>query len=90
LAVDQGSDLVRRAILASADMGESIAADARICGDEAAELADKAYGSMRGREALAGIGITDRIMHRRQASKRQRTLRRLLPASLAENGSSVC
>jgi IS5 family transposase len=71
LAVDQGSDLIRRAILTSADIGESIAADALICGDEAAVLADKAYESMMRREALAGIGITDRIMHRRQAGKRQ-------------------
>ncbi len=70
LAVDQGSDLIRKAILTSADIGESIAADALICGDEAAVLADKAYESMSRREALAKIGITDRIMHRRHQAKR--------------------
>jgi transposase, IS5 family len=71
LAVDQGTDLIRKAILTSADIGESSAADALICGDEQAVLADKAYESMERREALAEIGIPDRIMHRRQAGKRQ-------------------
>jgi IS5 family transposase len=71
LAVDQGSDLIRKAILTSADIGESIAADALISGDEAAVLADKAYESMTRREALAEIGMTDRIMHRRHAGRRQ-------------------
>jgi IS5 family transposase len=74
-----------------------MAANTLICGDEAAVLADKAAvladkadKSMGRQEALAEAGITDRIMHRRQAGKRQPTLRRLLPASLAEVGSSVC
>ena len=69
LAVDQGTDLIRKAILTSADIGESIAADALICGDEAAVLADKAYEMAR-RDALAEAGITDRIMHRRHADKK--------------------
>jgi transposase, IS5 family len=42
LAVDQGTDLIRRAILTGADIGDSIAADTLICGDEAAVYADKA------------------------------------------------
>jgi IS5 family transposase len=71
LAVDQGSDLIRKAILTSADIGESIDADTLICGDEAAVLADKAYESLERREALAEIGITDRIVHRRHQAKRQ-------------------
>jgi transposase, IS5 family len=70
LAVDHGTDLIRKAILTSADIGESIAADALICGDEAAVLADKAYESMARRDALAEAGITDRIMHRRHADKK--------------------
>lgn len=68
LAVDQGSDLIRKAILISAEIGESIAADALICGDETAALADKAYESSSRREALAGI--IDRIMRRRHQAKR--------------------
>jgi hypothetical protein len=43
MAVDQGSDLIRKAILTSVDIGKSIAANALICGDEAAVLA---YESM--------------------------------------------
>ena len=34
-------------------------------------LAEKAYESLERREALAEIGVTDRIMHRRHAVKRQ-------------------
>jgi IS5 family transposase len=70
LAVDQGTDLIRRAILTSADIGESLAANALVCGDEAAVLADKAYESLARRDALADVGITDRIMHRRHPRKR--------------------
>ncbi len=69
LAVDRGSDLIRKAILTSADIGESI--DTLICGDEQAVPADKAHASVSRREALAEIGLTGRIMHRRQAGKRQ-------------------
>jgi IS5 family transposase len=70
LAVDQGSDLIRRAILTGADIGESIAADALIVGDEAAVFADKAYDTEARRSALVEAGITDRVMHRRHPSKR--------------------
>jgi hypothetical protein len=71
LAVDQGTELIRQAILTSADIGESIKADGPICCGEAAVLADKNYGSMTRREALAEIGITDRTMQRRHAGRRQ-------------------
>jgi IS5 family transposase len=71
LAAYQGADLIRKAILTSADIGESIAVDALICGDAQAVLADKAYEAMTRRDALIEAGITDRIMHRRQAGKRQ-------------------
>ena len=37
VAVDHGTDLIRRAILTSADFGDSIAADALICGDAAVD-----------------------------------------------------
>ena len=70
-SVDQGSDLTRKAILTSADIGESLAADTLVCGDERAVLADKAYESMGRRDAPAEVGIVDRIMHRRHAGKRQ-------------------
>ena len=59
IAVDQGTDLIRGAILTGADVGDSLAADALIQGDEAAVYADKAYDSQARREALS------RSRHRR-------------------------
>ena len=71
LAVDQGTDLIRGAILTAADMGDSLIADALIQGDEAAVYADKAYDSEARRRALAAAGIGDALMHRRHARRRQ-------------------
>ena len=71
LAVDQGTDLIRGAILTAADMGDSLIADALIQGDEAAVYADKAYDSEARRRALAATGIGDALMHRRHARRRQ-------------------
>jgi IS5 family transposase len=71
LAVDQGTDLIRGAILTAADMGDSLIADALIQGDEAAVNADKAYDSEARRRALAAAGIGDALMHRRHARRRQ-------------------
>jgi IS5 family transposase len=64
LAVDLGSDLVRGAILTGADVGDSLAADGLVQGDEAAVFMDKAYDAMARREAPAEAGIADGIMHR--------------------------
>lgn len=71
LAVDQGTDLIRGAILTGADVGDSLAADALIRGDEAAVYADKAYDSEARRQALAEAGIIAALMHRRHARRRQ-------------------
>jgi IS5 family transposase len=65
IAVDQGTDLIRGAILTGADVGDSLAADALIQGDEAAVYADKAYDSDARRRALAEAGIGDALMYRR-------------------------
>lgn len=64
IAVDEGSGLIRRAILTSAKVYESEVADALICGDEAAVYADKAYEHKARRAALRARRIKDRIMHR--------------------------
>ena len=66
----RGSDPIRKAILTSADIGDSVAADALIVGDEAAVFADKAYDAAACREALADAGIIDRLMYRRHPRKR--------------------
>ncbi len=82
LAMDQGSGLIRQALLTPANINETSVADALVQGDEAAVYADQAYASQARRAALAARGIKDRIMHRpnkhhpelRPSSKRRNRL----------------
>jgi IS5 family transposase len=64
LGVDQGTRLIRSAILTPANVNETVVADALIRGDEAAVYADKAYAKQERRERLKAAGIKDRIMHK--------------------------
>jgi transposase, IS5 family len=64
IAVDEGSGLIRRALLTPARTNESEIADALVIGDERAVYADKAYENKLRRQALKQRGIKDRIMHR--------------------------
>jgi transposase, IS5 family len=64
LAVDEGSGLVRRAVLTPANVNESVVADALPIGDEAAVYADKGYDSAARRGLLAERGVFDGIMRR--------------------------
>ena len=57
LAVDEGSGLVRRAILTPANVNESVVADALPLGDEAAVYADKGYDSAARHARLAERGV---------------------------------
>jgi IS5 family transposase len=83
LAVDLGSDLVRGAVLTGADLGDSLAADMLVQGDEGAVFADKAYDSIARREALASAGIADAIMHRGHARRRLAPWQRWMNAAFA-------
>lgn len=74
VAMDQGSRLIRRALLTPAKVYESEVAEALICGDERAVYADRAYEHKERRRRLRALGIKDRIMHRRH--KHQATLPR--------------
>lgn len=74
VGVDEGSGLVRQAILTGAHRNETVIADDLICGDEKAVYADKAYESRIRREWLKAHGIKDRIMHR--SHKYQKSLPR--------------
>lgn len=65
IAMDQGSQLIRRAILTPAKVYESEVADQLIMGDERAVYADRAYEQKERRLWLTALGIKDRIMHRR-------------------------
>ena len=64
LAVDQGSGLIRKAVLTGAKTAESAVADRLILGDERAVYADKAYEHKHRRRRLRQAGIKDRILHR--------------------------
>lgn len=64
VGVDQGSGLLRSAIVTPANVNESSVADALITGDERAVYADRGYESKHRRKRLKARGIKDRIMHR--------------------------
>ena len=64
IGVDQGSGLIRRALLTPAKVNESEVADALVCGDERAVYGDKAYEHKDRRRRLKAARIKDRIMHR--------------------------
>lgn len=64
VGVDQGSGLVRRAVVTPAHVNESVVADALVSGDERAVYGDKGYESKARRAALKARGVKDRIMHR--------------------------
>lgn len=65
VGVDEGSGLIRRAVLTPAKTFESEVADALISGDERAVYGDKAYEHKDRRARLKAQGIKDRIMHRK-------------------------
>jgi IS5 family transposase len=71
VAVDEGSGLIRRALLTPARTNESEVADALVLGDERAVYADKAYENKARRQALKRRGIKDRIMHRSHKNQLQ-------------------
>lgn len=86
--MDLGSDPVRGASLTGADVGDSLAADALVQGDEAAVFAAKAHDAMVRREALAGSthasnGIADGIVHRGHTRRRLAPWQRWMDAVLA-------
>ncbi len=83
LAVDEGSGLVRRAILTPANVNESLVAEALPIGDEAAVYADKGYDSAARHALLAERGVFDGIMRRAYAG------RPLTPDEVARNRALV-
>ena len=64
LGVDQGTRLIRTAVLTPANVNETTVADGLIGFDERAVYADKAYAKRARRAALRARGIKDRIMHK--------------------------
>lgn len=64
VGVDQGTRLIRTAILTAGNVNETVVADQLICFDERAVYADKAYAKAARRRLLTAAGIKDRIMHK--------------------------
>ena len=71
-AVDEGSGLVRKAVMTPADVHDSVMGDGLVQGDEEALYADKAYDSAERRAGLRAQGIAPRIMYQ---ARRNRPLR---------------
>jgi transposase, IS5 family len=88
VGMDQGSDLIRRALVTPANVHDSAVGDELICGDEKKVFADKAYHSQERRERLRAKGIKDGIMRRgarahlldKKDRKRNRKLARIRSA----------
>ena len=68
-AMDEGSGLVRQAIMTPADVHDSVKADELVQGDEAAVYADKAYDDAARRTRLKARGIAARIMYQARRNK---------------------
>ncbi len=64
VGVDEGSGLIRKAVLTPANVNDTEAADELILGDELAVYADRAYDTHGRRRKLKAMGIEDRIMRR--------------------------
>jgi transposase, IS5 family len=64
VGVDQGSGIIRRAVLTTAVVADTSKGDDLILGDEKAVYADKAYDTKARRQALKARGAKDRIAHR--------------------------
>lgn len=64
VGVDQGSELIRRAVLTPANVNETTVAEELICLDEKAVYGDKGYAKAERRQMLTAAGIEDGIMHK--------------------------
>jgi transposase, IS5 family len=69
VAVDEGSGIVREAVMTPADVHDSVPADDLVQGDEAAVYADKAYDSEERRAGLRARGIEPRIMYQARRNR---------------------
>src|ERR671938_268221 len=69
VAVDEGSGIVREAVMTPADVHDSVPADDLVQGDERAVYADKAYDSEERRAGLRARGIEPRIMYQARRNR---------------------
>lgn len=64
VAVDRGSELIRRVLLTPASVNDTVPADSLIMGDEKELWADKAYDSHARTDHLKTLGVKNRICRR--------------------------
>ena len=64
VGVDEGSGLIRKAVLTPANLNDAEVADELIMGDEGVVYADRAYDTHERRQRLKSMGIGDGIMKR--------------------------
>jgi transposase, IS5 family len=64
VGVDEGSGLIRSVVTTPANVNDTVVADALICGDEKAVLADAAYHTHAREQALRRRGVKARLMRR--------------------------
>ena len=69
IGTDEGSDLIRRAVMTTAQLHDSQAGDTLIQGDEAAVYPDQAYDDGKRRERLKARGIEARILYKARRNK---------------------
>jgi IS5 family transposase len=72
VGVDEGSGLIRRVKTTPANVNDTVCAEALICGDERAVLADSAYHTHARAKDLKARGIKARLM--RRPNKHHKTL----------------
>jgi IS5 family transposase len=68
-AVDEGSGIVRQAVMTPANVHDSVPADELVQGDEEAVYADKAYDSEARRKRLKAQSIEPRIMYQARRNR---------------------
>jgi len=89
IGVDEGSGIIRDAILTSADLHDSLVGSSLVQGDEEAIYADKAYDSQKFRDALAEAGIKDGVMHKARRNTPLKAWQRWLNKALSPIRSGV-
>lgn len=69
VAVDQGTGIVRRAVVTPANVADVDKGHELVIGDERSVYADKGYVGPRMRERLKAGGIRDRVQHKAQKNR---------------------
>ena len=94
VGVDEGSGLIRKAVLTPANINDTEVADELIMGDEGAVYADRAYDTHARRQRLKSMGIGDWIMkrgnkHHPEVSEEDKERNELISRCEGQSGEGV-